>query len=152
METEESPLYNALGCLKFFLSVPFIVGIIWNWDGFQILSNNKDYKDGILKVTSYNYDRGVEGGDPTLFGVGMVDSIQTAITISEDMDSISIPIWYKADGKLSVRKYPNESEFPFWRIFWKWIFYIGLFNGPFIGLGIWQLILKRKLKLKKNEK
>jgi hypothetical protein len=153
METEKTPLYSALGCLKFFLAMPFVIGLIFNWDGLQILMSYKRYKDGILKINSYNIATGSDGtGSSLLYGIGKVDSIHTYIKLEEDSgNSDSIPVWYKPDGKLTVLKYPNESEFPFWRIFWKLFFYIMLLNGPFIGLWVWQLRLKRKLKLEKNE-
>ena len=143
---DKNNFYNNLaGCLKFFLLAPFIIGLIWNWDGLRILFSFKSYKSGILIVSDFHGDRGIDGaGDLVLYADGKIDSVQTSVMVEKRSDSI--PIWYRSDGKLTILKYPNESEFPFWRIFWKLIFYFSLFNGPFIGLWTWQLYLKRKLK------
>jgi hypothetical protein len=159
-------MLGILKVLKVFSFIIFIIGIILNFDGYEILKRKNEYKDGSLNVDSIRTTPSGTGGLSTFRALGYADSVYTEIILGNEnaiklkillneyyeTKRLSIPIWYKPDGKLTLDRYPDETTFPTERIWKKALEYFLYFNCPFIAICIIDWRLKRKYRKLKNQK
>jgi hypothetical protein len=152
-------LTGILSFFKFGFFGLFLIGIFLNADGVRIIASRNQYKPGILKIDSITGGAVGEVQESTIRGYGLVDSIHTGVILGnvssantqdilsdlEDNVAVLIPVWYKANGKLTLDRFPDEKEFPIERIYKKLFYNAVLFFGPFIVVLVWQIRLKRKL-------
>lgn len=160
----DSLTYNLILTLKYFTFILFIIGLLFNADGFQIAINSKNYLSGNMLVDSLHSGVAVTGPQSTVSATGKVDSVRMAIVLGNSetdyVDSILsrhsegqnivIPVWYKSDGKLTIDRYKGETSFPVWRIISRLILYVLCLNGPFLLFWILQRHMKKKEKLLKR--
>lgn len=158
-------IHGILLALKFISVVPFILGIIVNYDGYQTLINMKNYKPGLLQVDSLDASSPDEYGSSAWYAVGHIDSIDIRISIGSAKDmrtkklvgeyidkrELQLPVWYKADGELTLDRYSQESKFPKYRIWENMIKNLILFNGPLIIAFMLDWRFKREYKKLKSD-
>jgi hypothetical protein len=131
-------------------------------DGIKILFNVRNYNSGILKVNKLlDGPTGSGSGNvSTIYAEGYVgDSIKTILMLGTTQEhstdsvmkihhtkdkTVRLPVWYKPNGQLTLKRYKNEKGFPVWRIAGKVFLYFAVFNGPFIILWVIRRNLKKK--------
>jgi|SRR5688572_26242841 len=164
MTEKQKAILGILKVLKIFLAMFFVIGLIMNYDGYEILRNQKNYKPGLLKFDSLYHSSDDQYGNSSPAFWGHVDSIATGITFDQEdspemkvfFENISlgkeasIPVWFRADGKLTLHRYPLEVTFPKKRIWEKVIMFILFLNVPLIA--VWIIDLRLKRKYQKTEK
>jgi hypothetical protein len=111
MTDKQKAILGILLALKIFSAVFFVIGLIMNYDGYEILRNQENYKPGLLKFDSLYHTSPDQYGASSLGFWGHVDSVRKGITIGEK-DSLeimmflenitqgkeaSLPVWYRDD-------------------------------------------------------
>lgn len=160
MTNKQKAILGILKALKIFSVMLFVIGLFMNYDGYEILRNQENYRSGSLKFDSLYHSSDDQYGSSSMGFWGHVDSIHTGITLSpKDSPEIkmlienvrqgkeaSLQVWYKDDGKLTLHRYSDEATFPQKRIWKKVIEYTLFFNVPLIVLLLINWWLKRKYR------
>lgn len=151
--------YHSVRVLKYFLFVPFVIGVIMNFDGMRIMFGYKSYNMGLLEVDSLFGGQGPQDRNATYYAIGSVDSVRTTVIVgaagSPHTDSIMrqasngsafIPVWFRANGILTIERNSYEQEFPLVRVMRKVLLLFLLLNMPFILFHLMETKIKRKIK------
>lgn len=157
--------YYSIVSLKYFAFIFFLIGGFLAYDGLNILIHANQYEDGLLKVDSLFAGPAGSGagGELTSYAVGVVGNTNTNTTLmlgttgTKYVDSIGhrfmnsnevlIPVWFRGDGILTLRRNSDSKYFPFISILKNVCFYLLCFNGPFLSLWLVQRKLKKKYNL-----
>lgn len=156
-------LYTFSKVLTFATFIPLIFGILIEYDGLSIMLQSNLYKDGILRGDSIETSPTSKSQQSAVYVLGYADSVYTSILVGNtetfytdsvldvftNTKSVLLPVWYKPDGELTIERYKNEKEFPFWRVTKKTMLYFIAFCSPFILTLIWRVRLGKKLKKEK---
>lgn len=160
MVDKQKMISGVLQVLMGFSVMLFFIGIIMNYDGYEILRNQQAYKPGLLKFDSLFSSSGDQYGSGSTGFWGHVDSVRIGIrfksnnslvvkdfleNVYQGKDAFFL-VWYRPDGKLTLERYPHEDHFPTWRIWETAITLFLLLNFPFIVMCIIYWRLKRKYK------
>jgi hypothetical protein len=157
-EVSKYKLAQALYSLGIFISTaPFIIGLFWNYDGANILWHGPEYRSGDLVVDSLRQGLGRRRNKATI-ALGHIGSVRTAYSVSGDRESeiqakfaeghrqLTLPVWYRSDGKLTIERLSHETSFPEKRVQKKLFGWIALLNGPLILFAILKWRHRRKHK------
>lgn len=155
MKKKYPGLYAVAGFLRIFAFVPLVGGIMFSIDGINMLRQADEFRAGVAQVDSISQDS--DGGLKIFDAHVHVDTVRTTVILGKEgshyTDSIFhlmaadtviyIPVWYKDDGLLTIKRHSYERQYPTDRIKRKlrWII-LGLVM-PFFVLHAVVVYLKR---------